>query len=204
MDNQDTKRDRILDAAEKRFVHYGLTKTTMNEIADDLSMSKASLYYYFADKVNLYEAVIDRLFVFHFQEMEKRLSVEMSNELRLWTYLNVRHEFIKKYYRLLELQKLSGSEAHAILDRKFKEQRKQKEICVLMDIIEKGKASGEFDVADPYKMVELMMDCTMGLRWLVLNANNNSPFPEDELFDMVLEKQQLLTEMFIKALKSRA
>jgi TetR/AcrR family transcriptional repressor of mexJK operon len=203
MDQQDSKRDRILDAAEKRFVHYGLTKTTMNEIADDLSMSKASLYYYFADKVNLYEAVLDRLFNILLAELQLQLSKDISHEQKLMTYLNVRHAFIKKYYRLLELQKISGSEAHVILDRKFKEHHKVKEMGVLQDIIEKGKAAGEFDVEDPHKIVELMMDCTMGLRWMVLNANNNSPFPEEELFDMVIEKQHLLTEMFIKAIKAR-
>ncbi|MGI8637960.1 MAG: TetR/AcrR family transcriptional regulator, partial [Segetibacter sp.] len=42
---QDKKRDVIIQAAQKRFSHFGVDKTTMNEIADDLSISKASLYY---------------------------------------------------------------------------------------------------------------------------------------------------------------
>ena len=33
----------------------------MNEIAEDLSISKASLYYYFPDKLNLYGAVLHKI-----------------------------------------------------------------------------------------------------------------------------------------------
>ncbi len=50
----------ILDAAMKRFGYYGLAKTTMSEIASDVGLSKASLYYYFADKDALFRAVVKR------------------------------------------------------------------------------------------------------------------------------------------------
>ena len=59
MDSQDKKRQLIIDSAIKRFAHFGLSKTTMTEIASDLSMSKALLYYYFPDKISLYSAVLE-------------------------------------------------------------------------------------------------------------------------------------------------
>ncbi|HEY4784669.1 MAG TPA: helix-turn-helix domain-containing protein, partial [Bacteroidales bacterium] len=46
----------ILKAAQKRFGLYGLEKTTMKEIASDMGMSKAALYYYFPDKEGLFKA----------------------------------------------------------------------------------------------------------------------------------------------------
>ncbi len=49
-ETRDEMRERIIEAALKRFTHYSASKTTMNEIADDLHCSKASLYYYFPDK----------------------------------------------------------------------------------------------------------------------------------------------------------
>ncbi len=60
-DQQDIKREKILEASYQRFLHYGYSKTTMNEIAGDLSMSKALLYYYFPDKSELYMSVIRKL-----------------------------------------------------------------------------------------------------------------------------------------------
>src|SRR5664279_1343497 len=50
----------ILVTAQKRFGQFGLSKTTMQEIADDIGISKGSIYYYFPDKQQLYMAVIDR------------------------------------------------------------------------------------------------------------------------------------------------
>lgn len=47
--SQDLKREAIIEAAIKRFAHFGVGKTTMTEIGNDLSLSKASLYYYFPD-----------------------------------------------------------------------------------------------------------------------------------------------------------
>ena len=57
-DNSD-KISNILSAAQKRFGLYGLEKTTMKEIASDLGVSKASLYYYFPDKESLLKAVVE-------------------------------------------------------------------------------------------------------------------------------------------------
>ena len=35
----------IIEASQKRFGLYGIEKTSMREIANDLKLSKASLYY---------------------------------------------------------------------------------------------------------------------------------------------------------------
>src|SRR5690606_5081360 len=54
----DDKREQIIGAALRRFSHFGIAKTTMSEIADDLKLSKANLYYYFPDKFALIEAIV--------------------------------------------------------------------------------------------------------------------------------------------------
>jgi len=50
----------IIEASQKRFGLFGIEKTSMREIADDLKLSKASLYYYFTDKESLYKAVKEK------------------------------------------------------------------------------------------------------------------------------------------------
>jgi TetR/AcrR family transcriptional regulator len=61
IEEQDKKKDQIIEAALNRFMHFGIPKTTMNEIADDLSISKALLYYYFPDKSSLTYEVANHL-----------------------------------------------------------------------------------------------------------------------------------------------
>ncbi|HEU4470022.1 MAG TPA: TetR family transcriptional regulator, partial [Flavisolibacter sp.] len=55
------KQEHIVEAAIRRFSHFGIAKTTMTEIADDLSLSKQSLFYYFPDKQSLVLAVREKL-----------------------------------------------------------------------------------------------------------------------------------------------
>ncbi len=58
MSHPRNKRAAILEAAHKRFARYGLAKVTMDEIAADLGMSKAALYYYFQTKEDVFRHVI--------------------------------------------------------------------------------------------------------------------------------------------------
>ena len=49
---QETRRA-ILDAARKRFLHYGFKKTTIDEIAADAGIGKGTVYLYFDSKRDL-------------------------------------------------------------------------------------------------------------------------------------------------------
>ena len=51
----------ILDAASRRFLHYGFGKTTMSEIAGDCNMSTGNLYRFFGSKLDIAEAFVRRL-----------------------------------------------------------------------------------------------------------------------------------------------
>ena len=48
-----TKTERILAAARDRFEHYGVAKTTMQEIATDAGVAVGTLYLYFRNKDEL-------------------------------------------------------------------------------------------------------------------------------------------------------
>jgi AcrR family transcriptional regulator len=54
------KTDEIIDAAEKIFFQKGFNKTTMDEIAAELELTKPALYRYFKSKEDLYFAVVLR------------------------------------------------------------------------------------------------------------------------------------------------
>jgi len=55
------RRDRILDAAESLFAKVGLRSATMEAIASAGSVSKATLYAYFPDKMAVFSAMASRL-----------------------------------------------------------------------------------------------------------------------------------------------
>jgi AcrR family transcriptional regulator len=60
-------KERILLKAEELFMQYGIRSVSMDDIANNLGMSKKTLYQYFADKDELVEGVVDG----HINEIEE-------------------------------------------------------------------------------------------------------------------------------------
>jgi len=52
-------KERILIKADELFMKYGIRSVSMDDIANNLGMSKKTLYQYFADKDELVDAVVD-------------------------------------------------------------------------------------------------------------------------------------------------
>jgi AcrR family transcriptional regulator len=55
------RKEEILDVATRLFAERGYEGASMNDVAEAVGMRKASLFYHFATKDALYEAVLDRL-----------------------------------------------------------------------------------------------------------------------------------------------
>src|SRR5215217_3490155 len=102
VDQQDVKREKILEASYQRFLHYGYSKTTMNEIAGDLSMSKALLYYYFPDKSQLYIAVMRKLSNDYLKILEDNIHTFSNLKDAFVFQIDVHHNFIVSNYNFFD------------------------------------------------------------------------------------------------------
>jgi AcrR family transcriptional regulator len=52
------RKQQIIKAAAKRFARHGLNKTTLDEVARDIRIGKATIYHYFTSKDDLYFATL--------------------------------------------------------------------------------------------------------------------------------------------------
>ena len=193
---------RILEVAQKRFGLYGVEKTSMREIANDLKLSKASLYYYFPDKENLYRAVVEKEQAeFIDQISEKIVSIQEPEEL-LREYVIVRLSYFRA---LLNLSRLR-LEVYSDLRPVFRESLllfKEKEIEIVKGIFEKGINRGIFSINDTSQTASLFLDLLKGLRISVVN-DKSTLFIDDEEYDILLEKTIMFTDIFINGLKTEA
>src|SRR5918993_4300016 len=165
---QDQKQQAIIDAAIKRFAHFGVAKTTMAEIAADLSISKASLYYYFPDKLNLYAEVFKTITGVVTESGDTELAKQKDPFEAILFFLERRTEFIIKYHNILEyLKTFSPSKIPAALQPVFA-QLKKKGMKRLVQIIDKGVQSGLFKLRDSQKTAELLFDFLEGFRTSIL------------------------------------
>lgn len=60
MGNAQTMRERILDAALNIFAHKGYYDTKLEEIAEEASASKGSIYFHFPNKERLFLSLVDQ------------------------------------------------------------------------------------------------------------------------------------------------
>jgi len=196
----DKKRESIIDGAIKRFTHFGINKTTMNEIADDLSVSKPSLYYYFPDKGSLVLGVIERIFNDYFEALEKVYDTNLTLEVNLHNFIEIRHHFFQKYYML----HLSGGSPDASLNteevKNYVHTRKLEDLNFHSKIFQHAVEKGEIKVEDMEKIPELYMTSLSGITSLCLMQGNKELFPSKKELKDMLEKQISLSKIFIKGL----
>jgi AcrR family transcriptional regulator len=133
------KMQSIIEASQKRFGLFGIEKTSMREIADDLKLSKASLYYYFPDKESLYKAVVEKEQTEFLAKISERIFNFHEPDQLLLEYANARLSYFRT---LLNLSRLR-LEAYSDLKPGFRETIqlfKEKEKDIIKKIFEKGSA----------------------------------------------------------------
>ncbi len=183
----------------KRFAHFGVAKTTMAEIAGDLSFSKASLYYYFPDKISLYAAVIKAITGENAGAVDEAIAKEADPFEAVLIFLERRTDFIIRYHNVLEyLKTFSPSKIPAELQPVFTQLRKR-ELVRLTSIIEKGAKSGLFKIRDTGKTAELFFDFLEGFRTAIL-LNSPNFFPDKKQFLAILKKEAEFATIFFNGL----
>ena len=100
MSEEKVKERAIIKAARERFAHFGFSKVTMDEIAADIDMGKASLYYYFPTKESLFQAVLAQERDEFSCEIEKILENESGGEDKLLQYVDQRLKYFNKLVNL--------------------------------------------------------------------------------------------------------
>jgi AcrR family transcriptional regulator len=189
----------IIEASQKRFGLYGIEKTSMREIADDLKLSKASLYYYFPDKESLYCAVVKKEQDEFLDKISKRILSFHEPEQLLLEYANARLSYFRTLLNLSRLKLEDYSDLKPVFRETimlFKEKEKE----IIMKILEKGKDKGIFFIKNPDATASLFLDLLKGLRISVVN-DNKTLIIEQEEFAQLLENTNTFTEIFINGLK---
>lgn len=157
------KKQLIINAAIKRFSHFGIGKTSMSEIADDVQISKANLYYYFPDKNSLIEAIVG-VFVQETNQKIQTVLFEKHSRVfeRLNAFIDLQFEYFSNYRLLLQnIQEFNSvdpkirSTADNLMAREIQVVEK-----VFLEGIEKGELK-EFDALEKAKnYVHIMKSMT--------------------------------------------
>jgi TetR/AcrR family transcriptional regulator len=193
------KIDVILQAAQHRLGLYGYAKTTMKEIADDISMSKAALYYYFPDKDGIFKAVIEKEQREFTSQIENKIAVLDNPEEMLKAYIEQRIRYFKEFMNLSKFRSTEHEQVKPLLKELFVQFRKQEQM-LLVKILRIGRISGLFHCENEELYADLFLNIIKGLRFSLIHEKPYIELSQEEL--EVLEKSlSNFTELFIKGLK---
>ncbi len=192
------KSERIIDTAQQLFGLHGVEKTTMQEIADELRISKASLYYYFPDKESLYAAVIRKEQLEFIRILEADLMVIDDPADSLRKYALARLTYFRKLMNLSRIRLESYSMLKPRLVGSMTDFREEEKKLV-SKILEKGNETGLFAIADTERIAVLFLDLLKGLRSAFI-TDKKLLVIENMEYTILSEKVNSITEIFIKGL----
>lgn len=200
VDQQDVKREKIIEAAYQQFLHYGYSKTTMNEIAGALSMSKALLYYYFPDKSQLYIAVTRKLANEYLSTLRDSLDKITDLKKAIVFQIDTHHNFIVTNYNFFDFIRLNEQSLPDTIWEIVDEIR-QTEMEMLGNAIVAEAERGNIDPVDnPGEIVSLLLDALNGVRVAAMGHKKNM-FPKKEYLDEIHQRRLLLVDIFVRGLK---
>jgi TetR/AcrR family transcriptional regulator len=179
---ENSKLEVIINAAQKRFGHYGLTKTTMNEIALDIGMSKACLYYYFPDKENLFEAVVKKEQDEFIVEINKLIKPSAEGPLLLKQYFKKRLFYFQSFLNLAKL-KSDFLMNKPICAKMFNDFRK-KEVELVNSIIQIGIEGKYFRKVNSQEYSEFLISLMQGIRMVAMKNKEVEDFNEEDYKSM--------------------
>jgi AcrR family transcriptional regulator len=177
----DDKRQRILEAARKRFRYFGVRKTTMQEVARDAGVAVGTLYLYFKDKDDLLVACTDEYVTKHRRHAEAILASDATAADKLRRYILDR-------FRASQATREGGFRPAAELQREVLRVRPERQLeegrmmaeCFVR-ILRLGMETGELHSDDPERDARVLLFSLAFLFPVAMDERAYTPSEEDAL-----------------------
>ena len=137
-------RDKLIEVARQLFVHKGIENTTMNDIANASDKGRRTIYTYFKNKKEIYNAVIEKESEQLVSKLREIADLSLSPKDKLRRFLEVRFDIIRE-------NDSQNDQLMRFFVRDMKRVEKirriafEKEREILKLIIQEGVECGQFD-----------------------------------------------------------
>jgi TetR/AcrR family transcriptional repressor of mexJK operon len=195
------KKKSILDAAQNRFSSYGYSKVTMDEIAEDIGMAKASLYYYFPTKDDILRGVIQREREEYVQSMQNVLKNPGSATERFLAYFQLRIKFSGQIFNLSYHNHQIWPSMKPIFKDLFLSLSMEEETAIAQ-LLRDGITKKEFTLESPEQTAELIQHVIQGLRIRLFHLDHNGASMET-IHQNLVNDTQLFINILLSGIQTR-
>src|SRR5512137_3047837 len=193
MVNKEEFRRKVIMTAGAIFSRYGFRKTTMDEIARALKMGKSSIYYYFENKEEIFEAVVLHEANVLRNELTTAIkSVESPvDKVRKYVFVRMKSfEKLSNYYNAIFDKNLD----HFDFIETIREKYDREELAILRLLVYHGARKKVFNIKDSEYTAFAIQTALKGLEvplfWKKRNLNMEERLNGilDVLFNGILKK----------------
>jgi AcrR family transcriptional regulator len=164
-------RDMFLDVATRLFATIGLRRTTMETIASEAGRGRRTLYMYFGNKAEIYEAVVEREIRSITGPLRDIVSSGDDFEAILHLYARVRTDSLSALRNRNPLLLKDFAQGHARVE-KLRERLNRDEIRILTPLFSKYLAdSHKPNEAEPEDYAAIFLNILRGTDRLIVNEN---------------------------------
>lgn len=189
-------RDRLIEVARQLFARKGIENTTMNDIASASDKGRRTVYTYFRNKRDIFNAVVEQETETLLRKLTEIENKDISPTLKLEQYIVCRFETMR------EIVSRNGSLKAGFFRDVRKVDRARKlisthEIEILSRIIKQGQQAGQFGECNAEHTATVVVHCIHGL---------DIPYIRDNLADQGLDQtavMRVVTEMILNGLRRR-
>ena len=144
--NHSNTRQDILRAALKSFARCGYAATSVRQIVDDARVSKPALYYYFADKAQLFQALVDQAHDERYRLMQAAAQRGRTVAEKLEQVVAAVFEFSLRNRELMRLAFATAFAASGESPSRVRcAEKGRRNYEFVRSLIEQGQAAGELD-----------------------------------------------------------
>ncbi|MCD4794667.1 MAG: TetR/AcrR family transcriptional regulator [Bacteroidales bacterium] len=158
----DNTKEQIIKVARQVFAKFGFQKTTVNEIAKAVHKAKGSVYYYFKNKEELFQSVVEKEFQTLRTELIKAINAGENAKEKLTNYIKVRMKTLNELSNIYDALKNDYLNYMSFIEQ-IREKYDNEEIVLVKSILTNGVLNNEFDIEDEEQTAIMIVTALKGL-----------------------------------------
>ncbi|MDD2412789.1 MAG: TetR/AcrR family transcriptional regulator [Bacteroidales bacterium] len=184
--NQEDARMQIIKISADIFAKYGFKKTNIEDIAKACKRGSSSIYYYFKNKEEIFNEVVEYEFTSLMESLREILKTTHDPQHKLRLYLSTRMNRIKHVAVFYDALKNEFFDSVAYVEN-IRIKYDQQEFSIIKSILEEGIEKKIFSFENSDNVTQAIMSAQRGLEipFFIKNINLDINLKVDELLNIL-------------------